>query len=41
MVVWSVPTLGTELLEYLEPSRTVHGLLGWLVLCLCVLLDVK
>ena len=41
MVVWSVSKLGTEMLEIWDMFWTVHGLFGWLVLYLCVLLDVK
>ena len=32
MAVWSVPKLGTELLEFLELIWTVHGLFKLLVL---------
>ena len=41
MVVWSVPKFGTEMLKIRDTFWTVHGLFGWLVLYLCVLLDVK
>ena len=32
MTVWSVPKLGTKMLEIRDPFWTVHGLLVWLVL---------
>ena len=32
MAVWSVPKLGTEMMEIRDPFWTVHGLLVWLVL---------
>ena len=32
MAVWSVPKLGTEMMEIWDPFWTVHGLLVWLVL---------
>ena len=35
------PKFGTEMLEIRDMFWTVHRLFGWLVLYLCVLLDVK
>ena len=32
MAVWSVPKLGTEMLEIRDLFWTIHGLLVWLVL---------
>ena len=32
MAVWSVPKLGTEMLEIRDTFWIVHGLLVWLVL---------
>ena len=32
MTVWSIPKLGTEMMEITDPFLTVHGLLVWLVL---------
>ena len=36
MVVLSIPKLRTEMLEIRDPFWTVHELLVWLVLYLCV-----
>ena len=41
MAVWYVPTFGTKKLKIRNMFWIVHVLFGWLVLYLCVLLDVK